>query len=101
MFIVCMFLAAFVVNDVGAKDRYHKPPHHRHPTEAVPGTPVIDYMALLEFNYPGTVIAEVTFEEDGDMPAHCIVKGYMNERTGIGFPPITPPEISYRHSRRY
>lgn len=95
MFIVCMFLVAFVVNDVGAKNRHKRPPHHRHPTEAVPGAPVIDYMDLLDFNYPGTVITEVTFDEDGGMPAHCIVKGYMNERTGLGFPPITPPEISY------
>ena len=90
MFIVCMFLVAFVVNDVSAKNR-----HHRHPTEAVPGTPVIECMELDDFNYPGTVIAEVIFEEGGDTLEHCIVRGSMNQRIGAGFPPITPTEIPY------
>jgi pimeloyl-ACP methyl ester carboxylesterase len=95
MFIVCMFLVAIAVNDVGAKNRHHKNPRHRHPTEAVPGTPVIGCEDLLDFSYPSTVISEVTFADDGNMPAHCIVKGYMNQRTGLGFPPITPAETSY------
>lgn len=75
VFIVCLFLVAFVVNDVSAKKR-----HRRHPTEAVPGAPVIGYEDLLYFSYPRTVISEVTFADDGGLPAHCIVKGYMNER---------------------
>ncbi|MBN1847579.1 MAG: tannase/feruloyl esterase family alpha/beta hydrolase [Deltaproteobacteria bacterium] len=90
--IVCIFLVAFAVDDVGAKNRHHR---HKHPTEAVPGVPVIDYMDLLDFDYPGTVITEVILDEGGDMPAHCIVKGFMNERTGIGFPPITPAATTY------
>ncbi|CAB1056681.1 Chlorogenate esterase [Olavius sp. associated proteobacterium Delta 1] len=94
MFIVCMFLVAFVVNDVSAKKRHHKNRHHRHPTEAVPGSPVIECEDL-DFNYPNTEITEVTFKEGGDMPDHCIVRGFMNERTGAGFPPITPTEITY------
>jgi pimeloyl-ACP methyl ester carboxylesterase len=78
MFIVCMFLVAIAVNDVSAKNR-----HYRHPTEAVPGAPVIECEDLLNFSYPNTVISEVPFAEDGAMPAHCVVTGYMNERTGI------------------
>ncbi len=72
----------------------------------MPGSPVIECLDLLGFGYPGTEITEVTFSEEGDsvdignnvmvpMPAHCIVRGAMNERTGPGFPPITPPEITY------
>lgn len=91
-FIVCMFLVAFVVSDASAKNR-----HHRHPTVAVPGAPVIVCEDLLDFSFPSTVINEVSFSEEDvpidvgggimvPMPAHCIVKGYMNERTGLGFP---------------
>lgn len=92
-FIVCMFLLAIAVNDVSAKNSHYKHhKHHKHPTEAVPGKPVIDCEDLVNFSYPGTVITE-SFPDDGDdMPAHCVVKGYMNERTGIGF---FSPEASY------
>ena len=93
-FIVCMFLVAFVVNDVSAKNKHHENRHYRHPTEAVPGAPVIECMDL-DFNYPGTEITGVTFYDDGDMPDHCIVEGKMNARTGPGFPPITEAEITY------
>jgi pimeloyl-ACP methyl ester carboxylesterase len=86
MFIVCMFLLAIAVNDVSAKNRPHKNSHHKHPTEAVPGAPVIGCDDLLDFSYSNTLISDVTFADDSDMPAHCIVKGYMNERTGLGFP---------------
>lgn len=80
-FIVCMILMAFVVNNAGAKNRHFRPPN-----VAVPGTPLIEYEELFDFSYPNTVIIEVTFEDEDDaMPAHCIVKGFMNERTGLGF----------------
>jgi len=100
MLIVCMFLAAIAVNDVSAKNRYHRHPHHRqlhhrYPTEAVPGAPVIECMDLVGFEFPGTEIIEVTFDDSGDMLEHCIVKGFMNMRTGAGFPPITDTEITY------
>jgi hypothetical protein len=94
-FIVCMFLVAIVVNDVSAKNKHHENKHYRHPTEAVPGVPVIGCAELMDFNYPGTVITGVTFDEGDGMPAHCIVRGYMNQRTGLGFPPITPAEVTY------
>ena len=100
MLIVGMFLVAFVVNDVSARNWHHKNWHHknryyRYPTEAVPGAPVIGCMELLGFNYPGTEITEVTFDDSGDMLDHCIVRGSMNRRTGLGFPPITPAEVTY------
>lgn len=85
------FLVAMTANGVLAKEKYHmyknwhhwdKNWHHRHPTEARPGTPVIDYSDLWNFNYPGTVITDVAFDDEGTdgMPVHCIVTGYMNER---------------------
>ncbi|MFZ7113628.1 MAG: tannase/feruloyl esterase family alpha/beta hydrolase, partial [Desulfatiglandales bacterium] len=80
MFMVCVFLVGMAANDVSAKSS-----RHRNPTAAVPGVPVMDWEDLQYFSYPNTVIEEVTFEENGDMPAHCIVRGYMNPRTGIGF----------------
>jgi len=61
----------------------------------MPGTPVIGCDDLLYFSYPNTVISEVALAYDGDVPEHCIVRGSMNERTGLGFPPLTPAEITY------
>lgn len=96
MFVVCMFLLAFAVNDVSAKSNQSQKMHHKRPTAAVPGAPVIGYEDLMHFSYPNTVISEVTFANAvGGMPAHCVVKGFMNERTGPGFPPITPAEMRY------
>ena len=89
IFIACMFMVAIFVNDVSAKNR-----HYRHPTEAVPGAPVIGCEDLLSFSYPNAVISEATLSDDGDTK-HCIVRGFMNERAGLGFPPITPAEATY------
>ena len=87
MYIVCMFLVAFVVNDVSAKNR-----HHRHPTEAVPGVvvnPVMEWQDLMDnFNYPDTVITNVELSDEvcgrngcTPYPEHCVVEGLMNVRT--------------------
>ena len=95
IFIVCVFLLAVAVNDASAKYRHKRNPHHRHPTEAVPGTPVMACEDLKGFSYPDTEITEAFIDDSGVTVAHCIVRGIMNERTGLGFPPITPPEITY------
>ena len=100
IFIICMFLVAIVVNNASAKNR-----HYRHPTPAVPGTPVIACSDLLDFEYPGMVITDAAFDDGGDMPAHCIVRGYMNERISpvdgntyrIGFEMRLPTDWSGRY----
>jgi pimeloyl-ACP methyl ester carboxylesterase len=111
MFIVCTFLLAIVVNDVSAKNTHYKHykhheqhRHYKHPTPAVPGAPVIECGDLLYFSYPSTMISEA-FTDDGVMPAHCVVRGYMNERVSpvdgetykIGFEMRLPTDWNGRY----
>ena len=94
LFIVCLLLVSVSVNDVSAKrDRHHR--HYGRHKVAVGGPPVIDctLQAFEEvFSYADTVITGVTpvsGPEECDsrgncteVPDHCKIAGYMNERTG-------------------
>lgn len=113
LFIICMFLLSVAANDVSAKKRHHG--HDKHPTAAVPGTPVMDSADLMAtFSYPGTVITDVTLQLEGDVcnpigctyyVEHAIVNGYMNERVSpvdgktyrIGFQMRLPTAWSGRY----
>jgi feruloyl esterase len=76
LFIVCMLFVSVAVNDASAKRKRSK--------VAVGGPPVIACQDLVDiFIYPDTMIdsAELV-DATEEFPEHCIVKGYMNERTG-------------------
>jgi feruloyl esterase len=65
--IVCMLLVFAAGNEASAKK-----------TEvAVGAEPVIGCEDLIDFSYPNTMIDEAT---EGSDPAHCIVRGFMNQR---------------------
>ena len=116
LFIICLFLVFVAVNDVSAKRDKHKK-HHGHHKVAVGGPPVIECKleALEEvLSYTDTVITGVTLVPEGeecirgvctDVPDHCKVTGYMNERIGpvdgkpyaIGFEMRLPTEWKGRY----
>jgi feruloyl esterase len=102
MVLTCVFFT--FGNEVGA----------HHPTEAVPGTPVMSCTVLTGFSYnAATVITSatpaaagaVTVPGIGAMPEHCIVKGYMNQRVSpvdnntysIGFEMRLPTDWNGRY----
>ena len=116
LFIICMLLVSVAVNDVSAK-RYWQKWHHGHHRVAVGGPPVIDctLQSLEEvFSYTDTEITGVEVIEEGqecdnrgnctDVPDHCKVTGFMNERIGpvdgkryaIGFETRLPTEWNGR-----
>jgi feruloyl esterase len=115
LFIVCLFLVSVAANDVSAKRDRHKR-HQEHHEVAVGGTPVIDCQELFDvFSYTDTEITDVTpvsgpeeCDSRGnctDVPDHCKVTGYMNERIGpidgkryaIGFEMRLPVEWNGRY----
>ena len=81
------FYCGWVVKDANAGHGRN----HGHNKEAVGGNPVIECQELMDlFSYPNTTITGVSSNEDGEvvyrgvaMPAHCVVTGSMNDRTGI------------------
>jgi feruloyl esterase len=81
LFIVCLFLVSVAVNDASAKEDWHGRHHGRYKM-AVGGPPVIECKSEVfeaAFRYTDTAITGVT---EGSDPAHCIVRGYMNDRIG-------------------